>query len=121
MSDQIKYLLEERQMPTAWYNINADMAAGAIAKAMSAKRLLLLTDIEGVKNKKGELIEKLNLKEAEAIIKNNIATGGMVPKIKTAIDAKQNQVEGVAIIDGRKKHVILLELLTKLGAGTLIV
>lgn len=101
-------------------NVNADTAAGAIAGALAAERLLLLTDIEGVLDKKGKLIERLSPQQAKTLISNGTAGGGMIPKLETAIDAKRKGVGGVAILDGRVAHAILLELFTELGAGTLI-
>lgn len=101
-------------------NVNADTAAGAIASALNAERLLLLTDITGVLNKKGELLERLSIQQARTLLTNGTAQGGMIPKLETAITAKRKGVKGVAILDGRVPHAILLELFTELGAGTLI-
>ena len=101
-------------------NINADTAAGAIAAALQAERLLLLTDIAGVMDKKGALIERLTARRARQLITNGTANGGMIPKLETAIDAHKKGVGGVAILDGRVPHAILLELFTELGAGTLL-
>ncbi|EJW20881.1 hypothetical protein IMCC14465_06770 [alpha proteobacterium IMCC14465] len=102
------------------YNVNADTAAGAIAAAIEAERLLMLTDVAGVLDKNGVLIEHLTLRQANTLIKNGTAVGGMIPKLGTAIAARKNGVEAVAILDGRIPHAILLELFTALGAGTLI-
>ena len=102
------------------YNINADTAAGAIAGAMGATRLLLLTDVRGVLDKQGNLIEELTVDEAKALIKDGTISGGMIPKIETCIDAVEGGVEAVVIIDGRVRHSVLLELFTEHGAGTLI-
>ena len=102
------------------FNVNADTAAGAIAAAIEAERLLMLTDVAGVLDKKGTLIEPLTLRQANALIKNGTAVGGMIPKLGTAISARKNGVEAVAILDGRIPHAILLELFTALGAGTLV-
>ena len=102
------------------YNINADTAAGAIAGAMGATRLLLLTDVRGVLDKEGNLIEELTVDEAKALIKDGTISGGMIPKIETCIDAVEGGVEAVVIIDGRVRHSVLLELFTEHGAGTLI-
>ena len=102
------------------YNINADTAAGAVAGALAAERLLLLTDVPGVKDKSGKLIEKLTASEARALIADNVATGGMIPKLETCIDAIERGVKGVVILDGRAPHATLLELFTEHGAGTLI-
>ncbi len=102
------------------YNINADTAAGAIAGAMGATRLLLLTDVRGVLDKQGNLIEELTVDEAKALIKDGTISGGMIPKIETCIDAIEGGVEAVVIIDGRVRHSVLLELFTEHGVGTLI-
>ena len=103
------------------YNINADTVAGAVAGAMSAARLLLLTDVEGVLDREGKLIPKLNVAEARALIADGTISGGMIPKIETAIDAVEAGVSGAVILDGRIPHVLLLELFTEHGAGTMIV
>lgn len=102
------------------YNINADTAAGAIAAAMGATRLLLLTDVRGVLDKQGTLIEELTVAEAQALMKDGTISGGMIPKIETCIDAVEGGVEAVVILDGRVRHAVLLELFTEHGAGTLI-
>ncbi|MEM6602963.1 MAG: acetylglutamate kinase [Pseudomonadota bacterium] len=102
------------------YNINADSAAGAIAGALKADRLLLLTDVPGVKNKDGTFLPKISVSQARAFIKDRTVTGGMIPKLETCIDAVENGVDGVVIIDGRAPHALLLELFTEHGAGTLI-
>ena len=102
------------------YNINADTAAGAIAAATDAKRLLLLTDVPGVLDGDGKLIEELSVSEARALIADGTIKGGMIPKIETCIDAVENGVQGAVILDGRVKHVVLLELFTPHGFGTLI-
>ena len=101
-------------------NVNADTAAGAIAAALGAERLLMLTDVDGVKDKKGKLIERLSKAQAALLIKNGTAQGGMIPKLETAIDAVKKGVGASAILDGRVPHAILLELFTALGAGTLV-
>ncbi|MCH1568947.1 MAG: acetylglutamate kinase [Alphaproteobacteria bacterium] len=101
-------------------NVNADTAAGAIAAALGAERLLMLTDVDGVKDKKGKPIERLSKTQAARLVKNGTAQGGMIPKLETAIDAVKNGVAATAILDGRVPHAILLELFTELGAGTLI-
>jgi acetylglutamate kinase len=103
------------------YNINADTVAGAVAGAMSAARLMLLTDVEGVLDREGKLIPKLNVAEARALIADGTISGGMIPKIETAIDAVEAGVSGAVILDGRIPHVLLLELFTEHGAGTMIV
>ena len=103
------------------YNINADTAAGIVANKMGAERLLLMTDVPGVNDKQGNLISKLTIEEAEALIANETITGGMIPKIRTCISAIRGGVKGVVIIDGRKPHAVLYELFSNQGAGTLIV
>ena len=102
------------------YNINADTVAGAIAGELEAKRLFLLTDVAGVLDKHGNLITGLSLKEARALIKEETISGGMIPKIQTCIEAIEQGVEAVVILDGRTPHALLLELFTDQGAGTLI-
>jgi acetylglutamate kinase len=101
-------------------NINADTAAGAIGAALAAKRLLMLTDVEGVLDKDGKLIETLTVSEAQKGIKDGTITGGMIPKVETCIMAIENDVDGAVILDGRVPHAILLEIFTEHGAGTLI-
>lgn len=102
------------------YNINADTAAGAIAAAMGATRLLLLTDVRGVLDKSGALVEELTVAKARALMKDGTISGGMIPKIETCIDAVEGGVEAVVVLDGRVRHAVLLELFTEHGAGTLI-
>ena len=102
------------------YNINADVAAGSIAKEIDARRLLLMTDVEGVLDENQKLISEINLNRANEMLKNNIISGGMIPKINTCLDAISNGVKGVVIVDGRKPHSILFELFSDKGAGTLI-
>jgi len=102
------------------YNVNADTFAGAIAGALNAKRLLLLTDVPGVLDKNKKLIPELSLKEARKLIADGTISGGMIPKVETCIDALERGVEGVVILDGKVPHAVLLELLTDHGAGTLI-
>lgn len=101
-------------------NVNADTAAGALAAALNAERLLMLTDVTGVLDKKGALIERLSTRQAATLIRNGTAQGGMIPKLQTAIDAVKNGVTATAILDGRVPHAVLLELFTELGAGTLV-
>ena len=101
-------------------NINADTVAGAIASAVAARRLLMLTDVEGVVDKKGNLIPEMTVKEARDNIADGTIQGGMIPKIETCLKAIENGVEGAVVIDGRVPHVMLLELFTEHGAGTLI-
>ena len=101
-------------------NVNADTAAGAIASALSAKRLLMLTDVVGVLDSGGELITNLNVSEARALIEDGTINGGMIPKVETCLEAIESGVDGAVIIDGRVPHALLLELFTEHGAGTLI-
>ena len=102
------------------YNINADVAAGAVAKEINSRRLLLMTDVEGVLDKNKKLIPEINSSVAEKMLKDGDISGGMIPKINTCIDAVNNGVTGVVIVDGRKPHSILFELFSDKGAGTLI-
>ena len=102
------------------YNINADTVAGAIAAAMGAARLLLLTDVRGVLNKQGKLIEDLTVAQAKKLMKDGTISGGMIPKVETCIEAVEGGVEAVVILDGRVPHAVLLELFTEHGVGTLI-
>ena len=102
------------------YNINADVAAGAIAKELKARRLLLMTDVEGVLDKSKNLISEINSSMANEMLENKTIKGGMIPKIKTCLDAVNNGVTGVVIVDGRKQHSILFEIFSDKGAGTLI-
>ncbi|MEM6463187.1 MAG: acetylglutamate kinase [Pseudomonadota bacterium] len=103
------------------YNINADVFAGAIAGALSATRLLFLTDVPGVLDNDGKLIKQLSIAEARALIAEGTISGGMIPKVETCIEAIEAGVEGVVILNGRTAHAVLLEIFTKHGAGTLIV
>jgi acetylglutamate kinase len=102
------------------YNVNADTFAGAIAGALKAKRLLLLTDVPGVLDKSNNLIKQLSVDGARALIADGTISGGMIPKVETCIDALEAGVEGVVILDGKVPHAVLLELLTDHGAGTLM-
>ena len=102
------------------YNINADTAAGAIAAAMGATRLLLLTDVRGVLDKDKNLVEELTTDEAIAMMKDGTISGGMIPKVETCLEAVEGGVEAVVILDGRVRHAVLLELFTEHGVGTLI-
>ena len=102
------------------YNINADTVAGALAGALGAKRMLLLTDVAGVLDANGELMRQLTVEEARKAIADGVATGGMIPKLETAIAAVEAGVEAVVILDGRRPHAMLVELFTEHGAGTLI-
>jgi acetylglutamate kinase len=102
------------------YNINADTAAGALATNLKSRRLMLMTDVEGVYDKNKELISEVKSSEAEKLIYDGTIKEGMIPKIRTCIDAVNNGVKGVVIIDGRKSHSILFELFSDKGSGTLI-
>lgn len=104
----------------ASYNVNADTAAGTIAAALGAARLMLLTDIEGVMDKDKNLLTNLSAKDAADLIKDGVAQGGMIPKLQTSISAVENGVDAVVILDGRRAHGLLVELFTDMGAGTLI-
>ena len=102
------------------YNINADTTAGAVAKALNSRRLLLMTNVEGVYDKNKKLVPEITALEANKMIDEEIIISGMIPKINTCIDAVNNGVKGVVIIDGRKPHSILYEIFSDKGAGTLI-
>ena len=102
------------------FNINADTAAGTIAKELKSRRLLLMTDIEGVIDRNNKLVSEITPDVAKKMINEEVIKGGMIPKINTCIDAINNGVRGVVIIDGRKPHSILFELFSDKGAGTLI-
>ena len=102
------------------FNINGDTAAGAIAKSLKSRRLLLMTNVEGVLDKNKKLIEEISSSEILEMIKNETITGGMIPKINTCLDAINNGVNAVGIIDARPKHSILFELFSDRGSGTLI-
>ncbi len=102
------------------YNINADIAAGSVAKELNSRRLLLMTDVEGVLDKNKNLISEINSEVAKKMLKDGDISGGMIPKINTCLNAVNNGVTGVVIVDGRKPHSILFELFSDKGAGTLI-
>ena len=102
------------------YNINGDTAAGAIAKSLKSRRLLLMTNVEGVLNKDKKLISEISSSKILDMIKDKTITGGMIPKINTCLDSVNNGVRGVVIMDGRKPHSILNEIFSDTGAGTLI-
>ena len=102
------------------YNVNADTAAGAIASALGAVRLMLLTDVEGILDDDGRLLTRLAADEAKKLVASGTARGGMIPKIETAVDAVNRGVGSVVILDGRRAHGLLVELFTGQGAGTLI-
>ena len=126
----IKNILEKKIIPiisplgldknNQTYNINGDTAAGAIAKSLKSRRLLLMTNIEGVLDKDKKLISEINSNTANKMIIDGTISGGMIPKIKTSIDAVNNGVTGVAIVDARTPHACLFEIFTDKGAGTLI-
>ena len=125
----IKNLLEKNVIPiisplglkdNQTYNINGDTAAGAVAKSLKARRLILMTNIEGVLDKEKNLISEINSTKILKMIKDETITGGMIPKINTCLDAVNNGVTGVVIVDGRKPHSILFEIFSDKGAGTLI-
>ena len=122
-------ILEKKEVPiisplglkdNQTYNINGDTAAGAIAKSLGARRLILMTNIEGVLDKEKKLIEEVTSSEILQMIEDKTITGGMIPKINTCLDAVNNGVTGVVIVDGRKPHSILFEIFSDKGAGTLI-
>ena len=102
------------------YNINADTVAGAIAGALGAARLLMLTDVSGVKDKNGDLIHEISASRARGLIRNGTISGGMIPKVETCLKAVAEKVEAAVILDGRVPHAVLLETFTERGSGTLI-
>ena len=102
------------------FNINADTVAGSIAKELKARRLMIISDVEGVLDNKKKLMPEINSKKAKELIDQEVISGGMIPKINNCIDVASNGVKGVVIIDGRKNHSILFELLSDKGSGTLI-
>ena len=102
------------------FNINADTVAGSIAKALKARRLMIISDVEGVLDNEKKLIPEINTQKAKELIDQEVISGGMIPKINNCLDVASNGVKGVVIIDGRKNHSILFELLSDKGSGTLI-
>ena len=104
----------------ATYNINADTFAGAIAGSLGAKRLLFLTDVDGVLDAGMKLIPELTVSEAKRLMREGTISAGMIPKVETCLEALENGVEGVVILNGKTPHVVLVELFTEHGAGTLI-
>jgi len=102
------------------YNVNADTAAGAIAAASKATRLIMLTDVAGVLDKSGKLIEDLTVAEVHALMRDGTISGGMIPKLETCLEAVENGVEAAVILDGRVPHALLLEIFTPHGLGTLV-
>lgn len=103
------------------YNINADLVAGQIAEALGAEKLILLTDVEGVKDKKGELLSTVKINQARKLIQEGVVAEGMIPKVECCIEALKGGVGKTHIIDGRVKHAVLLEIFTKEGVGTEVV
>ncbi len=106
--------------PEETFNINGDTAAGAVAGAMQAERLMLLTDVQGVKNKDGDVVTSLTAEDVASLMADGTIAGGMIPKVETALEAMQQGCGGAVILDGTTPHGVLLELFTKHGAGTLI-
>jgi len=102
------------------FNVNADTVAGALAGALKAKRMLLLTDVPGVRGADGQIIRQMTVGDASKMIEDGVATGGMIPKLQTAMAAVREGVEAVVILDGRRPHAMLVELFTEHGAGTLV-
>ena len=102
------------------YDVNAEMAAGAIASAQRASRFLLRTDVAGVLDGKKELIREIAADDVQVLIRDGVASGGMIPKLETAAGAVKNGVGGAVILDGRAKHALLMELFTEHGAGTIV-
>ena len=102
------------------FNINADTVAGAIAKNLKARRLMIISDVEGVLDSKKKLIPEINSQKAKELINQEVISGGMIPKVNNCLDVASNGVKGVVIIDGRKNHSLLFELLSDKGSGTLI-
>ena len=102
------------------FNINADTAAGAVAAAVNAERLLMLTDVEGVLDKEGTLIAEMTAPEVHARIRDKTISGGMIPKVETCLDAVKGGVEAAVILDGRVPHALILEIFTEHGVGTMI-
>ena len=102
------------------YNINADTFAGAVAGALDARRLLFLTDVSGVLDARGRVIEQLTVADARAMIADGLISGGMIPKVETCIEALDRGVSGAVILNGKAAHAVLLELFTDSGVGTLI-
>jgi len=130
LNEKIQSIVDQQQIPIISpmgkdiegekYNINADTAAASIAKSLRSRRLLLMTDVEGVYDKNKELINEIKPAEAKDLINKKIVEGGMIPKLLNSIDAVENGVKGVVIIDGRKLHSILYEIFSDEGSGTLI-
>ena len=129
-NDILKEIIKQKKIPIISplglgenkqsYNINGDIAAGAIAKSLKSRRLLLMTNVEGVLDEDKKLIEEISSTRVLEMLKNETITGGMIPKINTCLDAVNNGVTAVGIIDGRKQHSILFEIFSDKGSGTLI-
>ena len=130
LNEKIQTIVDQKQIPIISpmgkdikgekYNINADTAAASIAKSLRSRRLLLMTDVVGVYDKNKKLINEIKPAEAKDLIDKKIVEGGMIPKLLNSIDAVENGVKGVVIIDGRKLHSILYEIFSDEGSGTLI-
>ena len=128
--DIVNNIVETKQVPVIaplgldedgqTYNINADTAAGFIAKKLNARRLIIMSDVEGVLDKNKKLIPEINSETIKELVDDETISGGMIPKINNCLDVASNGVKGVVIIDGRKDHSILFELLSEKGSGTLI-
>ena len=103
------------------YNINADVVAGKIAEILKAEKLIMMTNIAGVQDKNGKLVTDLSAREIDEMFADGTISGGMIPKVETCLEALDNGVEGVVILNGKMPHVVLVELFTEFGAGTLIV
>ena len=129
-NSRIEKILSKKQVPIISplglgndnhpYNINGDTAAGAIAKSLKSRRLLLMTNVEGVLDKDKKLINEISSSEVLKMLEDNTITEGMIPKINTCLDAVENGVTAVGIIDGRKQHSLLFEIFSDKGSGTLI-
>ena len=129
-TDILKNIIKEKEIPVIAplgigknnqsFNINGDIAAGAIAKSLKSRRLLLMTNVEGVLDNDKKLISEISSEKVVELIKNETISGGMIPKINTCLDSVNNGVRGVVIMDGRKPHSILNEIFSDKGAGTLI-
>ena len=128
--DVLKEIIEVNEVPVVaplglnennqTFNINADTVAGAIAKKLKARRLMIISDVEGVLDNEKKLIPEIDSRKAKELIYQEVISGGMIPKINNCLDVASNGVKGVVIIDGRKNHSILFELLSYKGSGTLI-
>ena len=129
-TDVLKEIIKANEVPVVaplgldennqTFNINADTVAGSVAKELKARRLMIISDVEGVLDNEKKLIPEINSSEAKKLIAQGIISGGMIPKINNCLDVANNGVKGVVIIDGRKNHSILFELLSDKGSGTLI-